>query len=312
MNILSKDDRELFSQSLQLPLPDWDEYWSRIFIDEGIKRRALNYFRLMKNFSSTNFSRMTLSQHRILFFYGPPGTGKTTFARGLANRAAKEIEGTTLYLELRAEELSSENLGEGPKLVAKAFGRVEELAQSRVQVICLIDEVESLLTNRHLTLNNANPVDVFRAVNSVFQQIDRLSGRSNVYLLATSNLPKAVDRAFLDRADLLFYIGLPDIQMRYNILADIFAHLDDAVDGLRIQIPENIPYEEEQGEWATMLKETEGLSGRHLRKLILAAMVFQEEIANDPAKLELAHIIEAVNEYKKRMEEDKMQGGVYE
>lgn len=40
----------------------------------------------------------------------------------------------------------------------------------------------------------------------------------NVFILATSNLIQGIDAAFLDRADVRLYIGLPNPQARYEIL----------------------------------------------------------------------------------------------
>src|SRR5579883_386710 len=208
---ISEDDKKMFYTATRLPLEPWKVYWQRIYLDRNIKERALNYCLLAHNLRRYNVSRMAMAQHRIVIFYGPPGTGKTTVARGLANKFAEELQNnegipSVVYVEVKAHALSTVDLGGSPKLVAQAFGRVEELATTGLPVVCLIDEVESLLTNRTMTLNDANPVDVFRAVNAVFQQIDRLAERPNIYIFATSNLPRAIDRAFFDRADMLFFV----------------------------------------------------------------------------------------------------------
>lgn len=43
--------------------------------------------------------------------------------------------------------------------------------------------------------------------------------------MATSNLPKAIDNAFLDRADIVQYIGLPPPDALYTILSGCMSEL---------------------------------------------------------------------------------------
>jgi pachytene checkpoint protein 2 len=314
-NVVTEDDKKIFSEATRLPREDWTQYWERIYLDESIKDRALNYCLLAQTLRRYEVSRMTLAQHRIMVFYGPPGTGKTTLVRGLANKVAHELRlrenRPTFFVEIKAHALSTVDLGGGPKLVAQAFGRVEDLASSGHTVICFIDEVESLLTNRTMTLNEANPVDVFRSVNAVFQQIDRLAERSNVFTFATSNLPKAIDRAFSDRADMLFFIDFPDEKLRYLIFCDIFAELNQK---LKTSFPigpiGNDP--KSQADWQKLLLATDGFSGRHLRKLVLEAMTKRKEVSFQPELLSLEDITNAALDNQKRTQRDIEHGGTYE
>jgi len=312
---IGEEDKELFYEARMLPSEDWDEYWDRIYIDENVKNRALNYCLLMHNIRKYGVSRMALSQHRILIFYGPPGTGKTTLTRGLANKMARELSALgaapTLHVEINAHQLSSEWLGKSAKQVERAFKKVEEAAANGRPVVCLIDEVESLLTNRTMTLNEANPTDVFKAVNAMFQQIDRIAERPNVYIFATSNLPKAIDRAFFDRADALFFVDLPNVLMRYRILCDIFEELHRTI-GINIHMPNQLSEVQAQEPLDILLKETDGLSGRHMRKLVLEAMTYDSQTARNPESLQIEQIIRAANDYKERVAQDQRHGGTYE
>ncbi len=311
-NVASENDKKIFNEVARLPLNDWFPYWNRIYLPDSIKSRALNYCLLAQMLRRYDVSRMTLAQHRIVVFYGPPGTGKTTLVRGLANQVAYELfqqeRRPTFFVEIKAHALSTVDLGGGPKLVAQAFGRVEELASSGHTVICFIDEVESLLTNRTMTLNEANPVDVFRSVNAVFQQIDRLAERSNVFTFATSNLPKAIDSAFADRADMLFFIDLPDEQQRYFIFRDIFSELNQK---LQTQLPIDHT-SDAQTDWQDLISATAGLSGRHLRKLVLEAMTIRREVIIQPGLLHLRDISTAARQDRERVERDIEHGGTYE
>jgi SpoVK/Ycf46/Vps4 family AAA+-type ATPase len=313
--VVTEDDKKIFSDATRLPREDWTPYWQRIYLDETIKDRALHYCLLAQTLREHEISRMTLTQHHLLVFYGPPGTGKTTLVRGLANEVARALQKqsrrSTFFVEIKAHALSTVDLGGGPKLVAQAFGRVEELASAGNTVICFLDEVESLLTNRTMTLNDANPVDVFRSVNAVFQQIDRLAERANVFTFATSNLPKAIDRAFFDRADLLFLIDLPDKTLRARILCDVFTELNHR---LQMQLPEVSANADPQtrADWNDLLEATDGFSGRHLRKLVLQAMIRTERLSMQPELLCLEDITCIARDTRARMKHDREHGGTYE
>ena len=310
---LSEDNKEMFYQIVRLPREDWLDYWDRIYVDGTIKERLLNYSKFMYKIGELNVSTMLFAQHRIIMLYGPPGTGKTTLSRGLANKIADWLknnhdEEETVYIEINAHKLSSQWLGEGPKLVEKAFNQVEEFANSGRTIICLLDEVESLLTNRAITLNEANPVDVFRAVNAVLQQVDILSKLPNVYIIATSNLPKAIDRAFFDRADMRFYIGLPDFELRREIFKDIFEELNTCLD---TKLPLHPPLLG-GGKLNELFKVTDGFSGRQIRKLVLEAVTQNGNAIEDPSTLNIEDIVHTAKDIQERMEEDKKHKGVYE
>ena len=49
--------------------------------------------------------------------------------------------------------------------------------------------------------------------------------RENVLLLTTSNLTESIDLAFIDRADVKQFIGLPSLQARYTVLASCVEEL---------------------------------------------------------------------------------------
>jgi len=313
--LVTEDDTKIFSEATRLPREDWTPYWQRIYLHARIKDRVLHYCLLAQTLREHEISRMALTQHHLLVFYGPPGTGKTTLVRGLANEVARALQQrshrSTFFVEMKAHALSTVDLGGGPKLVAQAFGRVEELASAGNTVICFLDEVESLLTNRTMTLNEANPVDVFRSVNAVFQQIDRLAERANVFTFATSNLPRAIDRAFFDRADLLFFVDLPDEALRYRILWDVFAELRHK---LQVQVPERSADADAQtqADWKDLLEATDGFSGRHLRKLVLEAMTRTERLSMHPELVSLEDLIWMARDTRERMERDREHGGTYE
>lgn len=53
------------------------------------------------------------------------------------------------------------------------------------------------------------PSDAIRVVNAVLTQIDQIKRYSNVLILTTSNITESIDLAFIDRADIKQYLGMP-------------------------------------------------------------------------------------------------------
>ncbi len=62
------------------------------------------------------------------------------------------------------------------------------------------------------------PSDSIRAVNALLTGLDKLKLYPNVLILTTSNITDAIDLAFVDRADIKQYIGLPNLSARFEIL----------------------------------------------------------------------------------------------
>jgi SpoVK/Ycf46/Vps4 family AAA+-type ATPase len=118
-------------------------------------------------------------------------------------------------------------------------------------------------------------------VNSLLTSLDRLRSFPNVLILTTTNLTASVDAAFLDRADLKLYIGLPCLQARVGILRSCLQELVrvgliDAQDSNLLQELDNSSTRLQDKNEATikLIKLAElanGLSGRSLRRLPLQA-----------------------------------------
>lgn len=99
----------------------------------------------------------------------------------------------------------------------KLFQKIQELIDNPSSLVCvLIDEVESIAYSRN-TISSNEPTDSLRVVNAVLTQLDRIRHFPNVLLLTTSNLTTNIDCAFLDRADIVQYIGNPTAHAIYDI-----------------------------------------------------------------------------------------------
>jgi MoxR-like ATPase len=274
----------------ELPNREFEGQWASLCFDTAVKQQLLDYCSTAMLFSERGVDANLVACNRVALLHGPPGTGKTTLCRALAQKLAVRLRRRFAHaqlVEVNAHSLFSKWFSESGKLVLKLFERVGELVDDRDSlVVILVDEVESLAAARQGALNNGEPSDAVRVVNAVLTQIDRLRRRDNVLLLATSNITAALDVAFLDRADLKLFIGLPNARARFHILRSCVAELARAgivaLEGADAALPELAEAEAEAeaggaGAGAQLLRvaeASEGLSGRALRKLPVQAHAF--------------------------------------
>ena len=246
-----------------LPEDGWEQYWDRIYVPEETKSRLFNYARFALTRRKT-FSLVGLPVHGIALLRGEPGTGKSSLVKGLAQRLAKEvIDGDVLFAEVNAHALPSQMLGDSQRNTANLLERaLPELAERGHPVVVLVDEVDSIVTDRDRASAGTDPVDVVRATEAALQGLDHLAAAApNLVIFATSNFPQAIDPAFLSRLDMTFELHLPDP-------ATIVAILRDALDEVGSDL------DEDGGLRAAAV--LSGFSGRDIRKLVFQAVVSRD------------------------------------
>lgn len=291
----SKYDMRELIRTQSLPTSDWNQYYDRIYVDEEIKEKLVNYGLLLEQFQQQGFDEMTLAYHGAVLLYGPPGTGKTTLARGVANKVAQSVEGDVEFREVRVEQLFSGTLGDTPKAVGNVFDTLIESAETGTKQVVLFDEVESLISNRDTLVGETDPMDVARAVNVALERIDELANYPNIYLISTSNLPSAVDSAFFDRADVHFRIGNPGPRHRGQILSDIFSHLNETFGCTLPTNPEHM---------GRLIEVTDGFSGRRIRKTVLESIVGDRTTITDPSKFTINQVEATATSTRSRLLKD--------
>ncbi|XP_071957875.1 pachytene checkpoint protein 2 homolog [Antedon mediterranea] len=277
------DDEELAAANhWMLPSVDFDGMWENLIFDDCIKSQLLQYAHTTLLFSDKNVDNNIISWNRVVLLHGPPGTGKTSLCKALAQKLCIRLSERYVYgqlIEINSHSLFSKWFSESGKLVMKMFQKIQELIDDPNALVCvLIDEVESLTSARKSSLNGTEPSDAIRVVNALLTQIDQIKKFPNVLILTTSNVTGAIDLAFVDRADIKQYIGVPSPAAIYKIYLSCINELMKTgiiyptQSLLDLQSLRSINFEKTDAtHFSLRLKEiadgSYGLSGRTLRKM---------------------------------------------
>lgn len=277
-----------------LPDLDFDVAWTSVHLPDDVKGRLLRTtvagIQLRHEVSFT-----TLPLHGVALLTGRPGVGKTTLARGLATRVAQAVPsaGAWAFIEIDPHALTSHALGRSQRSVEQLFGTLLHEHADAGPLVVLLDEVETLMTDRAGLSMEANPIDVHRAVDAALVGLDRLArAHRNVVIVATSNFSEAIDPALESRADTIIEVPLPDATARRSILSDTVAAVAAQFSGARRLLEASV--------LDAAAAAAEGLDGRQLRKAIVAACARRPAANGDPNSVTGEDLLAVLTELRNR------------
>jgi SpoVK/Ycf46/Vps4 family AAA+-type ATPase len=274
-------------EQCDLPNKTFDDLWERIFVADEVKSRLISQV-LLEFTIRDKINSGALPLHGIILLVGPPGTGKTSLAKGIASRAASLLRGKKVrFVQVEPHSLTSSSLGKSQREVTTFLSQtITEIADS-APLIVLLDEVETLAANRSRMSLEANPIDVHRATDALLAGLDTLAARfPHLLFIATSNFEGALDPAFISRADLVERIDKPDKDTCEKILKDTIEILARKWPKLK-QLQSNTGFQ-------SVAADALGLDGRQIRKAVLRACTFNQEVALDINHLSIDDLHKAI------------------
>ncbi|KAL1591406.1 Ribosome biogenesis ATPase rix7 [Paraconiothyrium brasiliense] len=146
-----------------------------------------------------------------VLLWGPPGCGKTLLAKAVA------AESKANFISVKGPELLNKYVGESERALRQVFMR----ARSSIPCVIFFDELDALVPKRSSELHEASA----RVVNTLLTELDGLSTREGIYLIAATNRPEMIDEAMLrpGRLETLLYVELPKPEERVDILKALIA-----------------------------------------------------------------------------------------
>ncbi|KAL6715041.1 Ribosome biogenesis ATPase rix7 [Lecanora helva] len=152
------------------------------------------------------YARVGITAPVGVLLWGPPGCGKTLLAMAVAN------ESKANFISVKGPELLNKYVGESEKAVRQLFNR----ASSSAPCIIFFDELDALVPSRNDSLSESSA----RVVNTLLTELDGVSKRRGIYVIAATNRPDMIDPAMLrpGRLDTRLFVDLPDADERVEIL----------------------------------------------------------------------------------------------
>ncbi|KEG04190.1 hypothetical protein YYE_01093 [Plasmodium vinckei vinckei] len=193
---------------------------------KNIKKILETKFILPVKYSNI-YKHLGINKSMGILLYGPPGCGKTMLAKAISNEMKAN------FIAIKGPEILNKYVGESEKKVREIFS----YASTYKPCLIFFDEIDSICINRD---NNKTAAASDRVVNQLLTEMDGLSQREGIYIIATTNRPDIIDKALLrtGRFDQLIYVSLPKYQGRIDILKKLSKNmpLDKDIDFKKISI----------------------------------------------------------------------------
>ncbi|SBT72432.1 AAA family ATPase, putative [Plasmodium malariae] len=171
------------------------------FVKRCIKE-CLIYPKKYKNI----YEKYNIQSPKGILLYGPPGCSKTLFAKAVASEINMN------FISVKGPEIFSKYVGESEKAIRNIFKKARE----NNPCVIFFDEIDSIAVSRNVNQNFVSN----RVLCQLLNEIDGISNRVDVIILAATNRPDFIDPALLrpGRFDRIIYVPLPNYTSRLSIL----------------------------------------------------------------------------------------------
>ncbi len=219
------------------------------------------------------FARMGIEPPRGVLLHGPPGTGKTFVVRALAHEAG------AAFFSVKGAELLDKFVGESERGVRELFAR----ARGAAPAILFFDEFDALAPVRGRSTTTVTD----SVVAALLTEIDGVSARGDVAVIAATNRPDLIDPALLraGRFEVQIELSLPNETARAAML-----EMTD------------VPFAKEV-ELSRLAEITEGLSFADLDGMLREAALTVLRSGSDRLEVGWAELESAIARYRSRVGE---------
>lgn len=211
-----------------------------------------------------------------VLLYGPPGCGKTLLAKALASESGAR------FINVPLSVIMSKWVGETEKYLEAVFS----LAKKIKPAIIFIDEIDALTKRRNdydAAWNSTMKSQFLTLWDGLLSEND-----SQIVVLGATNRRQDIDEAFLRRLPLQIKINLPNAKQREKILRILLS-----------DIPLSRTFS-----FATIVSQTEGLSGSDLKEICRRVIMSASTSSDDEPYLHSSSFDQAISRFKSEMAHD--------
>jgi AFG3 family protein len=157
------------------------------------------------------FTRLGARLPKGCLLTGQPGTGKTLLARAVAGEAS------TPFFSCSGADFIEIFGGSGPKRVRELF----EEAKKAAPCVVFIDEIDAIGSRNQggRSMGGGGSSEENRTINQLLAELDGLTSKEAIVVIAATNYPEAIDKALLreGRFDRKVNIPMPDQKARCEL-----------------------------------------------------------------------------------------------
>ncbi len=177
-------------------------------VKESLQNEILSVLKIAKKMPVEQQTSIEALIPKGVIFEGPPGTGKTMFAKALAN----DLDATVSVVS--GPELKGSFVGQTEAGIRKIF----EEARKNAPSVIVFDEIDSLASQREGFAAGGYDRSV---VNQILTEMDGLNEKGLVFVVATTNFAKSLDKALKrpGRFEYIIHIPYPDEKAREEIIS---------------------------------------------------------------------------------------------
>ncbi|KAF9762562.1 Pachytene checkpoint protein 2 like protein [Nosema granulosis] len=212
--------------TLKMPTKKYETFFDDLVMDNSALMKSLEHFYKVLHYQATKVDVSYFNITKAILVYGPPGTGKSTLSRAVFQRLSIRMSKDTYLVELNASKIFTRYYGDTTGALSKILNGLEELSKTTT-IFVAIDEIETLFMDRSVILENNEPLEGIRVVNTLLLFMDTLKYNKNMFVIFTSNFYSHLDPAFVDRCDISLMTSLPNEKTSYSILSRIFKKMMD-------------------------------------------------------------------------------------